>query len=297
MISLLKGWDYDVIQLETLYLAPYIDTIRKYSKAQIVMRSHNVEFEIWNRIASNTSFLPKRWYLQHLTKKLRRFELESLNKYDAMATVTQRDLDSYRQLGYDGLGFAIPIGIDINDYQPRMKENEISISFIGSLDWIPNLEGLNWFLEKVWPQVVRECPDVKLHIAGRNTPNEIRALTSENLIIEGEVDDAKEFINAHSIMIVPLLSGSGMRVKILEGMALQRTIVSSSIGMEGIPATDKKEILIADTPNQFAEALIWAIQNPQTHLSIGSQARMFIQSYFDRTTNAKKFINQINPSL
>jgi len=156
LIELLQSHRFDVIQLETLYLAPYIETIREYSNAKIVMRSHNVEFEIWNRIAENTTFLPKKIYIRYLAKKLKNFELERLDKYDALVTVTQRDLEAYQRLGYQGKGIAIPIGIKLKDYPPRSSElHAQSISFIGSLDWMPNLEGLQWFLDKIWPSVLR----------------------------------------------------------------------------------------------------------------------------------------------
>ncbi len=165
LIEILETNQYDFIQLETLYLAPYIELIRKHSKAKIVMRSHNVEFEIWNRIAANTLFYPKKIYINYLVKKLKKFELERLSKYDALVTVTQRDLETYQKLGYEGKGISLPIGIDCDEYiSDTHSLDSLSISFIGSLDWIPNLEGLNWFLDKVWPLVSKENPDLKLHI-------------------------------------------------------------------------------------------------------------------------------------
>ncbi len=294
--ELLTKNQYDVVQLETLYLAPYIELIRKHSKAKIVMRSHNVEFEIWNRIAANTSFLPKKIYIKYLAKKLENFEIGRLSKYDALVTVTQRDLEAYQRLGYKGNGMALPIGINCNEYISEVHDsNSSSISFIGSLDWMPNLEGLNWFLEKVWPKAIEQNPNIKLHIAGRNTPESIRSLTSESIIIEGEVEDAKAFINQHPITIVPLLSGSGMRVKILEGMALSRVVISTTIGMEGINAEDKVEILKADTPENFANNLSWILQNKEEQVKIATNAQKFIAAHFDTETNAKKFIEFLKP--
>lgn len=291
LTELLKSNTYDIIQLETLYLAPYIECIRSYSKAKIVMRSHNVEFEIWNRITSNTSFLPKKLYLRYLTEKLKRFELESLSKYDALITVTQRDLNSYINLGYAGKGMAVPIGINIDDYLPaEYSDTPSSLSFIGSLDWIPNLEGLHWFLENVWPGLIKDYPELKLHIAGRNTPESIVSLQSDNIIVEGEVDDAKEFINRHDIMIVPLLSGSGMRVKILEGMALGKVVISTSIGMEGINAKDQISIVCADTPHAFKEKLSFIVRDKAKQKEVGMNARKFIATHFDRDRNAKLLI-------
>jgi glycosyltransferase involved in cell wall biosynthesis len=292
LVDLLKANEYDFIQLETLYLAPYIECIRSHSDAKIIMRSHNVEFEIWNRITSNTSFWPKKFYLNYLAKKLRKFEIESLEKYDALVTVTQRDLETYQKLGFSGRGMTLPIGLNSEDYIPeKSKEFSNSISFIGSLDWLPNLEGLNWFLDEVWPKIIQKNANLKLYIAGRNTPDRIKLLQSKNIIIEGEVDDAKAFINNHSIMIVPLLSGSGMRVKILEGMALNRVVISTSIGMEGIEATNKKEIVTADSPQEFVEMIDWVSKDLSKQEEIGNNARNFIVNYFDRETNTKKLIN------
>lgn len=291
LIQLLRANNYDIIQLETLYLAPYIEIIRKYSEAKIVMRSHNVEFEIWNRVAANTRLLPKKIYLQYLAKKLKRFEIERLDKYDALVTVTKRDLEAYQKLGYAGRGTVLPISINSNEYiSSDLNVDQPSLSFIGSLDWMPNLEGLKWFLHKVWPIVTEKNPGLKLHIAGRNTPESITSLASDSIIIEGEVEDAKSFINAHSIMIVPLLSGSGMRVKILEGMALSRVVISTSIGMEGIDARDKIEILKADSPEEFAARINWILVNAERQKQIAANAQMFIKTNFDRETNAKQLL-------
>ncbi|MEE9439462.1 MAG: glycosyltransferase family 4 protein [Saprospiraceae bacterium] len=291
LISILKNNTFDIIQLETLYLAPYIDIIKSHSTAKIVMRSHNVEFEIWQRIVENTSFLPKKWYLSYLTKKLKKFEIAQLDKYDYLVTVTKRDLEQYQNLGYVSGGISSPIALDLNEYiidsQPAAS---VSFFFIGSLDWIPNLEGLSWFLEHIWDKVINKHPNVKIHIAGRNTPESIQRLASDNIIIEGEVDDAIEFISSHTIMVVPLLSGSGMRVKILEGMALKRVVISTTIGAEGIGATNKMEILIANTIKEFLEVIDDVIFNSDETNSIGIAARKYISDNFDRKKNAKDLI-------
>lgn len=291
LIELLQTEQFDIIQLETLYLAPYIGTIKANSSAKVVMRSHNVEFEIWNRVVESTSFLPKRMYLKHLTAKLRRFELERLDHYDALVSVTQRDLDKYKGLGYNGSGLSSPIGVDVKRYQPQINdENQPSLSFIGSLDWIPNLDGLDWFLKEVYPIIVNQYPSLTFNIAGRNTPGSIVDLSSDNILIHGEVDSAIDFINEHPIMIVPLLSGSGMRVKILEGMALGKVVISTTIGAEGIDAVHKESILIADSPTEFLACVKWLMDNPKRMDEVGKAARIFISENFDEGRNAEKLL-------
>ena len=119
LTTILSQDDFDVVQLETPYLAPYLSVIRKNSNALVVMRSHNVEYEIWERISKNTLPGPKRWYLKLLTKKLKRFEIKQLSQYDILAAITRRDLDKYRALGFSGEGTVIPVGFDPQDYYPN----------------------------------------------------------------------------------------------------------------------------------------------------------------------------------
>ncbi len=298
LIQLLNDNSFDIIQLETLYLAPYIETIKKYSDAKVVMRSHNVEFEIWNRVVESTSIIPKKWYLQYLTQKLKKFEIERLSHYDALVTVTQRDLDAYENLGYKKGGMASPIGININRYTPQISNSSYpSLSFIGSLDWMPNLDGLDWFLKFVYPEIVRNYPNTKFHVAGRNTPQSIRDMQSDHVLIHGEVDDAIDFINDHPIMIVPLLSGSGMRVKILEGMALGKVVISTAIGAEGIPAIHQESILIANSAAEFLDCIKWLMDHPDRINRIGEHARIYISENFDQERNAKKLVDFYNELL
>lgn len=282
LIEVLQSESFDIIQLETLYLAPYVETIKEYSKAPIVMRAHNVEHEIWDRISSNTSFFPKKWYLNHLTKKLKEYEVGKLNSYDYLIALTQRDLRKFKTLGYKNGASASPIGIVTDHYkvQQSATDKPLSICFIGSLDWIPNIEGLNWFLYKVWPGIVRHFPDVTLHVAGRNTPPAIEQLHLKNVVIHGEVPDAKAFISRHTAMVVPLFSGSGMRVKILEGMALGKVIISTSLGAEGIDARHMQELMIADDEADFIEAIGYLVDHPEQVSDIGESARAFVKDHY-----------------
>lgn len=292
LIRLLKSNEFDLVQLETLYLAPYIPIIRKHSKAMIAMRAHNVEHEIWQRITDNTAYGPKKWYLEYLTQKLKRFETEQLQQYDILVAITQRDLDTYKGLGYRNAAVVTPIGIDAEDYQANFASfrKDLSISFIGSLDWMPNLEGLNWFLEQVWKQIYQRYPQLKLHIAGRNTPDWMHQMDLKNVVVHGEVPDALEFINAHSIMVVPLLSGSGMRAKILEGMALGKVVLTTSLGLEGIAAENGREVILANTPEEFMECIHFCYMNKSKLGNIGRKAKTFVGSHYDSLAIAKKLV-------
>jgi len=257
------------------------------------MRAHNVEFEIWERISSNTSFLPKKWYLKYLTRKLKKYELEHLNKYDYLVAVSERDLKKFKNLGYKNGAMASPIGLDMKNYT---KINAVipssDICFIGALDWIPNMEGLMWFLEKVWPQVHLRHPDLKFHIAGRNTPDTLKNLVVPNVIVHGEVADGIEFVDKHGIMIVPLFSGSGMRVKILEGMALGKVVITTAMGKEGIHAENNIHLLEADSPQQFVDRITDVVTGKADKKAIGAAARSFVENYYDHGINAMRLLEK-----
>ena len=306
LIQLLKDQSFDWIQLETLYLAPYIPVIRKYSKAPIVMRAHNVEHEIWERLARHIGPFWKRWYLQHLAGKLKAYEVGQLGNYDLLLPITQRDAQHFQSLGYDGKLLVLPIGLDMQHYQgnPGSFQQPLSLGYIGSLDWIPNVEGLDWFLREVWTSLSQSFPSIELHIAGRNTPAWLHRLNWKNVYVHGEVPDAAEFINNHSILVVPLLSGSGMRAKILEGMALGKVVLSTSIGLEGIDARDRTEVLVANTPEQFVKALEFCFLQNGALQRIGQRAKELIATQYDNRKVARnlvetcaKMVASPNPTL
>jgi len=281
--KLLSEEEFDIIQLETPYLAPYIPTIRRHSRAAVVMRAHNVEHEIWERITDNTRFWPKRWYLRHLSQRLRQYEIHQLQRYDLLAAITERDLQEFRRLGYQGAGVVAPIGVESSRYTPDYSsfQQPLSLSFIGSLDWMPNQEGLRWFLDQVWWRLRKQHPDLEVHIAGRNAPGWLARLRERGVRIHGEVPNAADFINRHNLMIVPLLSGSGMRAKILEGMALGKAVLTTTIGLEGIQAEHRREVLVGDKPQAFADNVDWALQQGKALEQMGRRARQRVLESYD----------------
>jgi polysaccharide biosynthesis protein PslH len=288
LIEILRGQSFDVIQLETVFLTPYIPIIRQYApNAVIALRAHNVEHEIWKRVAEVTNLAPKKWYLNYLNKKLRRFELDNIQKCDVLLPITERDLRIFRLLGYRGQAVVTPVGLQSRDYQPNWKifNRHPSIGFIGAMDWMPNQEGLKWFLESVWTENTHSDTEgwskLQLHIAGRNAPNWIKNLAVKNVHFHGEIPDAQRFMNQHAISIVPLFSGSGIRIKILEAMMLGRVVLTTSMGLEGISAKDGEEVLIANTAYEFAEKIDHCLKNPEILRGIGKRAQSFAAQHFD----------------
>jgi glycosyltransferase involved in cell wall biosynthesis len=267
--------------LETLFTTPYIDCIRKNSNAKIVLRAHNVEHIIWDRLAEKEHKILRKNYLKLLASRLRKYELETLQNIDALVPITPVDESVFRKFHFTRPIITIPMSIDVKDYHfDEKNESGISLFHLGSMDWMPNREGVTWFLEKCWSDVHKRYPQLKLYLAGRNFPEEISSRNDSNTICEGRIEDAHRYMSDKQIMIVPLLSGSGMRVKIIQGMALGKTIISTKIGAEGIPAENGKNILIADTPEEFGNAIGRCVDDPAWCKSIGNKARKFAVDHY-----------------
>lgn len=298
LIKILSKNTFDIIQIESIFLHNYVETIRKYSKAKIILRAPNIEHIIWERRTNQASTLFKKLYFKQLTKSLRKEELEAFKKFDAIYTVTQYDQNFILANGFKGKTTFIPTGLDVtkslNHAYSRCKLS--NIFFIGALDWSPNIEGLFWFINNVLPLVYDKIPDLKFHIAGRNTPKSIHKLASNSIIVHGEVDNAQEFISTHGIMVVPLLSGSGMRVKIIEGMMLSKAIITTSVGIEGIEHKKDENIVIADKEQEFANKLSTLILDPNYRKNIEINAHSnAINHYSEKliTEKLKSFILEI----
>ncbi len=282
--DILEDEKFDIILLETIQLATYIPLLRQLSLAKIVIRSHNVEHIIWKQVADNQSSIFNKWYLNLQVKRLKTFELKSMNECDLLMTISQYDLDTFQSLGFSKKGIVVPVGLDLNTYphENLNVHNLQKMGFIGSLDWIPNQEGLKWFMNTIWKELLLSFPKLQLEIAGRTAPDWIKNISVPNTNYVGAPENAVTFINRNPIMLVPILQGSGIRIKILEGMALGRIIITTSAGLEGIPATNYSQIIIADNLNEFIKAIHFCITYPEKAIEIGNSAREFIEKDYNR---------------
>jgi polysaccharide biosynthesis protein PslH len=291
LTNILKNEEFDIVQFEMPFMSPYLELVRRNSKAKTVLRAHNIEYLIWERISETTKNPLKRIYLRHLAKTLKKHELSVINDFDGVAAITKNDADFFSQSGCRVPITDIPFGINLSRFCDSPEEiKEISLFSIGSMNWIPNQEGIRWFLEKVWPDVTRQHPSLKYIIAGREMPSWLTDSHYPNVEIAGEVDDALKFINDHTIMIVPLFSGSGIRIKIIEGMACGKTIISTSVGAEGIHYTNQADILIADKPVDFIETITACLNDKAFLTRIGKNAQELIKKDYDRDLIIQKLL-------
>jgi|WetSurSiteA1Bulk_404760.scaffolds.fasta_scaffold00310_11 polysaccharide biosynthesis protein PslH len=290
LAEILQSETYDLIQLEGVYLTPYIPLIRQHSRALIVLRAHNVEHAIWQRLAATEKNPVRRWYFRVLAERIRKFELGSINQYDLLLPITGYDLDNYSKMGNTKPAFICPAGIDTELTGTVIKTTHtihLSLFFLGSLDWIPNREGLLWFVTDVFPELLRRNPELRLHIAGRNAPSWlINNLQRPGIVFHGQIANAKEFMQAYGIMVAPCFSGSGMRVKIIEAMANGKPVITTPIGAEGLTVKNEENIIIALNADDFIEQAERLLNYPDFYLKIGQNAQNFVVTAFDNSTLA-----------
>lgn len=285
LIETLSGNQFDIVQLEGLFMGVYIDVIRKHSKAKIVLRAHNVEHHIWQRHISHDKFILRRFYLKLQNRRLRKFELDVISMVDAIVPISSTDETEFRNMGCLKPLHTCITGVDIAFYRnkPELVSKPKTIFYFGSMDWLPNQEAAKWFLNNCWDMVHKAVPDAKFIIAGRGMPLEFFHITKPNVQIIENVENGKTFFTQHEIMVVPLRSGSGIRIKIIEGMSYGKAIVSTSIGAEGIRCSSGKNIVIADEPGDFAMAVIRLLEHPLERKHIEEQALAFACAEFDNT--------------
>jgi glycosyltransferase involved in cell wall biosynthesis len=281
--EMLRNGQYDVVQLESFYLSPYIDTIRRYTKTHVSMRAHNIEHLIWQRLAEHTPWGLKKWYLNRISNELKDLEVNYLSEYDSILAISPCDKTIFESLGYKGPIRTIPIGVDTDDYDKVADVSPKNIGFIGTLDWRPNEQGIRWFLDEVWGKCLNFLGPSRLFVAGRGASSALRGKLESTpyCSFEGAVPCANQFLDKNAIMIVPLLSGSGMRVKIIEGMAKGMLVITTTLGLEGIPAENERDVMIADTPAEFVSALRTALNEPKRVAKMQKNAISFVEKHFD----------------
>lgn len=276
--SLLVDHVFDLIHLDSLFALPYVSLIRAHTGAPIVYRAHNVEYKIWELVQRETSTL-KRLYLQREIRRLKAAEQHLIATVDGIMAISLQDEAWFREHFAGIPTTCIPFALDLPD-EARLSTPNEDVFHLGAMDWLPNQEAIRWLLEAVWPKVVATHDLARLHLAGRHMPGELLQMHTKGITIQGAVDNALTFQLAHGILVVPLLAGSGLRIKIIEGMAAGRAIVTTSQGLLGIPATPGQEVWVADTPDEMADALVWLMQDETKRKALGKAARAFAEAHY-----------------
>jgi glycosyltransferase involved in cell wall biosynthesis len=280
----------DIVQIESPFLMPYAEVVREESGARVVLRSLNVEFRIWEGLARNERNPLRRLALRRVASSLRRYEVRHFDTPDAVVPISDDDAEAFRGLGCTRPMHVVPCGITLSDPQPSAPEAG-SVGFIGSLDFRPNQEAVTWIVDELWPRVSGRAPEARLSIAGSGPPDWLRRRArGQNIDFLGEVDDARAFMQRMSVVIAPLFAGGGMRIKVLEAMALAKPVVATTLGAGGIDVENGRDILIADDVTTFADGVVRLLREGDTASRIGDAALATVRERYDNDRLAKGLV-------
>lgn len=295
--DLLSKETFDIIHIETLFMMPYFETIQKYSQAKVVLRTQNVEHVIWDLMALETKGFLKRSYLKLLASRLMEYEISQFNKPDLMLPISSEDAAIFRNLGCIIPMEIHPTGFDFSKLKEYTHVEPASDFFhLGAMDWQPNKEGMSWFLNKVWTEFAQKYPHQQMHLAGRKMPAHFTDMKNDHMHVHGEVDNAYQFMAEHGVMVVPLFSGSGLRIKIIEAMAMGKCIIATPLAASGIPVKDGVHLMLADGVQEFITCMETCMNHPEKVKQMGKQAQQFALEHFDNTRLADK-LDQLYHSL
>ncbi len=294
---IINTFEPDVVQLESVYLTTYLPVIQEAGNILIALRLHNIEYQIWERLANEASSF-KKYYLRDLCTRIRKFEMTAWSSADLLITITDADAAVVRKLVKDTQIVTAPLGINAAMVPAATGQEQWVGYHIGAMDWLPNTEAVTWFLDQVWPDLHKEVPLFEFHFAGRNMPGAFEKYEHDGVTCAGEVPDAGAFIADKKILIVPLRSGGGIRVKILEALAAGKLVISTATGMQGIGgARPGGHYLLADDKEGFIRQIKWALDHKSEAADIARAGAELIRSAYDQESIMRTLIHRAGQML
>jgi polysaccharide biosynthesis protein PslH len=292
LVSYLTENTVDLIILESIYLGEYISSIRSSSPAKILIRSHNVEHQIWNRLADNERSVLKKRYYKKLASDLKKSELEILDRVDGIACISEQDLILFKGLGVRTPMTTFPMTLE------KKKENcdysSDSFFHLGAMNWNPNIEAVRHLVYNIFPSIRKQRPNAKLILAGSFMPEEFQSDPRKGIEVVGYINRLEDFMTTHGIMLSPLKSGSGVRIKFLEGMNLGVPIVTTKTGAEGINGQNNRDYLVAENDEEFISLALELHSSAEKRCKLGAAAKAFIEKNYQATAVTKKIIEFIS---
>lgn len=288
--QLIASRDCDLVVCD--FLASAVNVPRHLTCPTLLFQ-HNVEAMIWKRHYEVQSNRAKRAYLQEQWRKMRAFERRSCARFDSVVTVSAKDRETIRSEYEIENVYDVPTGVDVDFFQPSegVVPSANTLVFTGSMDWLPNEDGIRYFTDEIVPLIRQKVPDVTLTVVGRNPYPSLVELSKRDpsIIVTGRVEDVRPFMKDAAVYIVPLRIGGGTRLKIFEAMAMGLPVVSTSIGAEGLPVRNGEEIILADTPERFAASVVHLLEDQDAARRFGQQAAASIRESFGWRGVAEKF--------
>jgi polysaccharide biosynthesis protein PslH len=288
---LLDTGHFDVVVADFL---PPVANLPRPLPVPAVLFTHNVEAEIWRRHTENATNPLSKFLMKQQWDRMLRFEGDALSRFDVVLAVSDADAQTFTRL-YPGAlrrpAHVVQTGVDTSYFTPMPgEERRAHLVFTGSMDWLPNEDGMLYFVRDILPRIRQVEPDVTLSIIGRAPTPAVRKLAEEQGIeVTGRVDDVRPHVAAGDVYIVPLRIGGGTRLKIFEAMSMAKAVVSTTVGAEGLPVTPGRDIAIADEPARFAQAVVHMIRDVEARRRMETAARRLVVERYDWSAVANDF--------
>jgi glycosyltransferase involved in cell wall biosynthesis len=303
VVRILAGSGVDVAVCD--FLAPSLNFPLR-SAVPLVLFQHNVESLLWQRRAATERRLLWRAVYSREAARMREYEARALRRFDRVIAVSEVDKAEFSAMAPGVTVDVVPTGVDVQafDRPLSMVDSTDTVVFVGSMDWEPNVDGVEWFCHEVWPLVLRHRPGSRFQIVGRRPGRRIRALASETVEVVGDVSSVVPYLHRAAVSVVPLLSGGGTRLKILEAFAARCAVVSTTVGAEGLPVQDGRDILLRDDASEFAAAVVALLQDSDYRRRVGEAARAtaerfdwsVVVRYFEAALSATCGTRKLAPS-
>lgn len=277
MRALLAGNGFDLVHCEWTPYARYVGDLA----APTLIATHNIEAQIWRRRAESAGSPLARWFFRLQAAKMERFERHALAGATVVTGVSAADAEQARAWGAER-ATVVDNGVDLEHFTPSGEGDGARAVFVGALDWFPNVDAAQYFADAILPAVLRLAPKMKVKIIGRKAPESLRTALAgrEGIDFAGEVPDTRPHLAEAGIVVVPLRIGGGSRLKILEALAMGKAVVSTAIGAEGLAVTHGKDILIADKPEDFAQAMARLAASPELRRELGRNGRQLVEQQY-----------------
>lgn len=288
LTTALQATSFDAVQIEGIELAWAIPIARAAGGAAIVLDCHNAETELQRRTLRGDRSRPARWpaavYSAIQVGRLARFESKALAGADAIIAVSEGDRRQLLALlGQERPIKVIPNVVDVESYRwdkPVPAECRFDLVFTGKMDYRPNVDGVLWFAETIWPLVRRQRPETTWAIVGQRPHARLEDLRGQpNIILTGRVEHVQPYLAGAKVYVLPLRIGSGTRLKLIESLAAGCAVVATTIGAEGFALDNGREAILADTPEAFAAAVLELLDDPARRAAMGAHAQAFAAQY------------------
>ena len=291
----LRSWlarePFDVIHVEGIEMAPYLDVVdekgMEWQRPLIVFDDHNCEYLLQKRAFLTDLRIPARWpgaaYSFIQWQRLRRYEAQACRRADRVLAVSDADAAALHRLVSDVKATVVPNGIDTQAYRPIPAHTDApSLVFTGTMDFRPNVDAVLWFAREVLPRIRARVADACFTAVGQRPHRRLAGLRDNPAVtLTGFVEDTRPYIADAAVYVVPLRMGGGARFKILEALAMGKAVVSTTLGAEGFPVTHGRELLLADEPEDFAEAVVSLLSTPERRTELGWAGRAFVEAWYD----------------